>query len=335
MDKIFVVIPVYKVEAYLDRCISSILNQTYSNWEIVLVDDGSPDNCPAICDRYAAEYENITVIHQENGGLSAARNAGIRYVQQFGDPQCSWITFIDSDDFVHPIYLEFLYRAAKETGVDISSCIYRRTSASDIVPLEERTFTYQRLTPEEFWYKDRTYATIAVCKLFKASCFEDVLFTVGKLHEDEFTTYKILFKSNAIAVSDAALYHYYFNSTSITHVEWTPRRLEALEALNEQIIFFEENDYRIAYTRSLRDLLQHSIKHLMYIRHRSPVYDGYIKEVKNQCNRAFRLYAKEVGFGKALKYWYEVRIQSPTKRVLGQESFFSFLKRRIKKKLRL
>lgn len=333
-DKIYVIVPVYRVEAYLDRCITSILNQTYTNWELVLVDDGSPDNCPAICDRYAAEYDNITVIHQENGGLSAARNTGIDYAQRTSDPAKNWITFIDSDDFVHPKYLEYLYRAAAEIGADIASCAYVKTDSSNIPTLAEID-ARQCVTPEEFWRMDRTNALIACAKLYRLSRLTGIQFPVGKLHEDEFTTYRILFRCGSVAILRAPLYCYYFNSASITHAEWTPRRLDGLEALEAQVDFFRENGYRVACTVSAQHLLQHSIKHVMYIRHLSPKYDQLIQEVAARRNRAFRLYAKEVGLKKAFDYWYQVRIKTPMKRVLGNESVFSFLKRRIKKKLHL
>ena len=333
-EKIFVLVPVYKVEPYLERCIDSILNQTLTNWELVLVDDGSPDNCPAICDRYAAEHENITVIHQENGGLSAARNAGINHAMANGNPETDWINFIDSDDFVHPKYLEYLYRAAKEAGTNISCCAYRKTSSSEI-PGGDISFEYTALSPEEFWCKDRTNALIAPAKLFRLSCLGDVCFPVGKLHEDEFTTYRILFQCNSVAIVNRPMYNYFFNAASITHAEWSPKRLDGLDALEAQAAYFREHNYALAFRRSVRDLLQHSIKHIMHIRHLSPKYDQLLKDVRCRCRRAFRLYAQEVGLKKAAAYWYEVRIKTPAKRVLDKESIFSFLKRRIKKKLRL
>ncbi len=333
-ERIFVLVPVYKVEAYLERCIDSILNQTYSNWELVLVDDGSPDNCPAICDRYAAEHENITVIHQENGGLSAARNVGIEYALQKGAPKQDWITFIDSDDFVNPRYLEYLHRAAKETGAEVSSCAYVRTNSSEI-PSEEIPFSYKAVPPEEFWHRNRTNALIAPAKLYRLSCLSDVRFPLGKLHEDEFTTYKILFQCSAMAILTAPLYHYFFNSSSITHSEWTPRRLDGLEALEAQVEYFEQHGYPAAHRISAAHLLQHSIKHVMYMKHLSPKYDHLIKGVKARQRRAFRLYAQDVGLKRAIEYWYSVRVKAPLERVLGKESLFRFLKRKIQKKLGL
>ena len=120
--KISVVVPIYKVEKYLRECVDTITGQTYSNLEIILVDDGSPDNCPAICDEYAKNDGRIRVIHQKNGGLSAARNTGIDWV--FKNSDSMWFSFIDSDDWVHPQYLELLLEANNKysTKIYIPGC---------------------------------------------------------------------------------------------------------------------------------------------------------------------------------------------------------------------
>ena len=333
-EKIFVVVPVYNVEPYLERCVDSILNQTYDNFELVLVDDGSPDNCPAICDRYAAEYENITVIHQENGGLSAARNTGIDYAFKNGNSEQDWISFIDSDDFVHPKYMEYLYRAAKEAGVEVSSCAYIRTDTSNISD-KDMPFAYTAFSPEEFWHKDRTNATIAWGKLYRLNNFLKKRYPVGKIHEDEFTTYRIIFTQAKIAFIPLRLYNYYSNTIGITQSQWSPKRLQQLDALEAQVNYFRDKNFHIACTESIAHLLQHGIKHVMYIKHLSPKYNHLLKDVKARRNRAFWLYVKEVGFRKAVSYWYEVRIKTPLKRVLGKESVLSFLKRKIKKKLHM
>lgn len=122
MAKISIIVPVYKVENYIRRCVDSILAQTFTDFELILVDDGSPDNCGKICEEYAKKDERIVVIHKENGGLSDARNAGIDWSLKTSNSR--WITFIDSDDWIHPNYLEFLYRAAKNTNCKISICGY-------------------------------------------------------------------------------------------------------------------------------------------------------------------------------------------------------------------
>ena len=119
-DLISVIIPIYRVELYLKECIDSVLNQTYKNMEIILVDDGSDDNCPNICDAYKKKDSRIQVIHKKNGGLSDARNAGIEIAKG------EYICFIDSDDVIHPSFLQILYEDLIETGSDMSICHYEK-----------------------------------------------------------------------------------------------------------------------------------------------------------------------------------------------------------------
>ena len=324
------VVPVYNVEPYLRRCIDSILNQTLADFRLILVDDGSPDNCGAICDEYAGKDSRIHVIHQKNAGLSAARNTGIDYAIKNGNPEKDWISFIDSDDFIHPMYLEYLYQAAKEANVSVSCCAYVRTQES-IISEKQLSFEYSITTPEQFWIQNRTNASISPTKLIRLSCFTDIRFPLNKLHEDEFTTYKVLFPNKQIAVMPVRMYYYYFNPNSITQ-QWNPRRLDALDALDEQIAFFTDRGFADARRHSTQHLLQHCIKHVMFMNNLSPEYDSMIPAVRERRHRAFRLYAKEVGWKKAFDYWYYIRIEKPTKRVLDKESAFSFLIRRIKKK---
>ena len=125
MAQISVIVPVYKVEPYLRRCVDSILAQTFTDFELILVDDGSPDNCGAICEEYEKKDSRVHVIHQENEGLSAARNAGIEWV--FANSNSEWLNFVDSDDWVHPQMLERLYHAVLEHNVKVSICGYEET----------------------------------------------------------------------------------------------------------------------------------------------------------------------------------------------------------------
>lgn len=329
-EKIYVVVPVYKVEAYLERCVESILNQTYKNYELILVDDGSPDNCPAICDRYAEQHDHITVIHQENGGLSAARNAGIEYALSKGNGDSEWINFIDSDDFVHPRYLEYLYRAAKETGTDISSCGFVRTEATEIDSSEIGELKYECLTPEEYWCRNFTNATVAWGKLYRMFLFEDMRFPAGKIYEDNFTTYKILFHQSWIAATLPTLYYWYTNISSITRSEWSMKQLDALEAVEGQLCFFKENGYDAAYKASVRELFRHSTKNIISVRGLSPKYDFLAEDLKIKRNSAFKLLVKEIGLCHAIAYWFEIRIIKAMKRVLKTESVWLFLRRRLR-----
>lgn len=248
--KITIIVPIYKVENYIHRCIDSILSQTFTDFELILVDDGSPDRCPQICDRYAEQDQRIHVIHQKNGGLSAARNAGIDWAFVNSDSQ--WITFVDSDDWVHPELLERLYNAAIEKHVNISVCKYERTSGNDpqveIAPV-------QLWTPEDFYVQYNVNASVAWGKLYKKECFSKLRYPIGKIHEDEFITYQILFSNRSMAFVDAPLYAYFRNPDGIMVSRWNPKRLDGLQAKREQIAFFRKNNYKKAEIRAVKALL--------------------------------------------------------------------------------
>ncbi len=237
MSKISVVVPVYKVEAYLHRCVDSILSQTHRDFELILVDDGSPDRCGEICEEFAKQDRRIHVIHQENGGLSAARNAGIDRVFSGSDSQ--WITFIDSDDWVHPQMLERLLEAAVTHQTKISICGYGETSGAgpDIIPADLVSTSW---TPKDFYMARFINATVAWGKLYHRSCLENKRYPVGKIHEDEFLTYRLLFACEKVAVIPAPLYAYFVNPTGIIRSAWSPKRLHAWEAYEQQLAFFRE-----------------------------------------------------------------------------------------------
>ena len=140
MSEISVIVPVYKVEPYLRRCVDSILAQTFPDIEVILVDDGSPDGCPAICDEYAQLDKRVKVIHQKNQGVSAARNAGLDWV--FANSDSQWISFVDSDDWVHPRFLAYLYQAAVEYNVKISVCSAEKADKYT-APSRDATYSFE------------------------------------------------------------------------------------------------------------------------------------------------------------------------------------------------
>lgn len=262
MTTISVIVPVYKVELYLHRCVDSILGQTFTDFELILVDDGSPDNCPDICDEYAAKDSRVHVIHQENGGLSAARNAGIDWT--FANSDSQWLSFVDSDDWVHVEYLERLMNAAIEHNVSVSVCGLERTSG-DFPIINEDDCVSRLWDVETFYVKKTVNAIVAWGKLYRKECFTQIRYPVEKLHEDEFTTYQILFKQKQVAVIDAPLYSYFENSTGITRSRWNPRRLVSIEAKHQQINFFKQHDYQNAYERASFSLLWNIASHIKTI----------------------------------------------------------------------
>lgn len=244
MSLISVIVPVYKVEPYIHRCVNSILNQTFRDFELILVDDGSPDNCGAICEEYAKADERVHVIHQENGGLSAARNTGIDWA--FANSSSQWLTFVDSDDWLHLQMLEWLLKAAEMCKSNIAVCGYAETPGAP-VSIAENQWQVEMWAPEAFYTERNTNAVVAWGKLYRKESFRDIRYPVGKIHEDEFTTYKLLFAESVVGYVPAPLYCYFQNQTGITRSAWSPKRLVALDALKEQVCFFKEKGYAAAY----------------------------------------------------------------------------------------
>ena len=211
--RISVIVPVYKVEPYLRKCIDSVLAQTFEDFELILIDDGSPDNCGKICDEYAAADCRVKVIHQANGGLSAARNTGIDYAMEHSDSE--YITFIDSDDWVANTYLERLYEGVKR-GAEISVVgIARAFDENTIVRLRPER-KWRILSVENYWLVPDDNKESAWAKLYKKNLFCDVRFPVGRVSEEVFTTHKLVFAAKNVAVRGGAYYMYLSRSGSIT-----------------------------------------------------------------------------------------------------------------------
>ncbi len=248
MSKISVIVPIYKVEKFLNRCIDSILAQTFKNFDLILVDDGSSDNCPKICDDYAKKDKRVKVIHKKNGGLSEARNFGIDYALE---TDSEYITFIDSDDWVDANYLRFLYDSVNDNCF-ISVCDFHKTSDFNIDTNDVNVFNL--INPEDFWVQNQINATVAWGKLYKKSLFNDVRFPVGKLHEDEFTTYKLLFSCKKIAYVSNKLYYYFLREESIM-AKWSVKRLDLIDARYNQLLFFKKYRYKKAYNWAVSDYM--------------------------------------------------------------------------------
>ncbi|MGN0335851.1 MAG: glycosyltransferase family 2 protein [Lachnospiraceae bacterium] len=241
---ISVIIPVYKVENYLERCVQSVLAQTYENTEILLIDDGSPDRCPKMCDDYAGRYEKIRVFHQENRGLSGARNTGIRHAKG------EYLAFVDSDDLLSPYYLESLYHALISTCSDLSQCRWEYVHGNEILESynaqAEITCYSGREMLSRLYIQTGAYYVVAWNKLYKKELFEEIRYPEGKIHEDEATTYRIFDKVRRAAVVDNALYGYFvgMNSTSITRNSFSKKKLDWCEANEQRVNYFIKKDYR-------------------------------------------------------------------------------------------
>ena len=283
---ISVIVPVYRVEKYLERCVKSILFQTYKNLEVILVDDGSPDQCPAICDACAEKDARVKVIHQENKGLSGARNAGIDAA--FGE----YLAFVDSDDYVSPHFIEELYQLLQDTGCAIGQCRFSYVKGDGLVEEGDSAFCiYRGESLMEQLYGPEEKATcfvVAWNKLYRAELFKEtgIRYPEGRIHEDEATTYRLFHEAKKLAFLDRALYGYYTeNGGSITSV-FSAKRLQWLTAHEERIAFFKKNGYEKLLPAAYRKLCDACIT--FYFRCTEQVKDA--EELKKELRKRLETY---------------------------------------------
>lgn len=249
---ISVVVPVYQVEAYLSRCVESLRAQTYEHLEIILVDDGSPDACPGICDAYAGKDPRIRVIHQENAGLSGARNAGI------GAARGEYLAFVDSDDYVSADFIRVLYELIRKTGCAVSQCRFAYVRGE--APGAEEDEAYQIYRGEQLMEQlygpeeEATNFVVAWNKLYRRDLFDRIRYPKGRIHEDEATTYRLFHEGGNLVYTRRELYGYFTeNSGSITS-SFSRKRLQWLTAHEERIRFFEEHGYERLLPAAYRKL---------------------------------------------------------------------------------
>ena len=207
---ISIIVPVYKTEQYLPECIESILSQTYRDLDIILIDDGSPDNSGKICDEYADKDGRVRVFHKENQGLSSVRNFGLEKARE---KNSEYIGFIDSDDWIEPEMYESLLNALTGSGADIAVCRYfgQKTMGTGQQILSKNEAIIANI-------EGRINNTVSN-KLYKTKVFENIEFPVGKNYEDLATFYRILFNAEKITVLQDEFYHWCMNPNSITHTQ--------------------------------------------------------------------------------------------------------------------
>ena len=226
MDLISVIVPVYKVENYLDRCIESIVNQTYRNLEIILVDDGSPDGCPAMCDKWAKKDKRIKVIHSQNGGSARARNLALEVANG------EYIAFCDSDDVMHPEMLEILHKVSIEKQVDVVECAYSDLFGDVFTDFKEelKTEIYDSQSALDGNIRDACFGQVIWNKIYKSASVGKVRFIEKKMIDDEFWTYRVIGNANKLARINRKLYFYRQQDQSIMHRPYSEERLAAVEA---------------------------------------------------------------------------------------------------------
>lgn len=276
---ISVIVPVYNIKAHVENCIQSILKQTYHDFELFLIDDGSTDGSGDICDRYAGLDGRIKVIHKENGGLSDARNTGTRLAAG------EWISYIDGDDYIEREYLEELHRVACENEAQISviqPCIRRgrhaekEKSRGPLLNQDVKNIS-GREAVEEIVHRNNMNMICAWGKLYHRELFPVLAYPYGRVHEDEFITYRAFYEAKKVAVSPKKYYNYVIREDSITRRDYYEKRLDKLEALKEAIGFFEEKqEEQLADYAKLRYFLNlqiawYRVKKSSVIKEKQPV----------------------------------------------------------------
>ena len=249
---ISIIIPVYKVEKYLEKCIKSVLDQTYKNIQIILVDDGSPDNCGNICDNYAKIDNRIEVIHKANGGLSEARNVGLKVARG------EYIGFVDSDDYVSNEMFENLYNTLISNDVDVSICnFYTVINNKNIIKnADNGVEIYNKLEILKEILLDKKIQSYAWNKLYKRELFKDIEYPVGKKYEDIGTTFYILEKCNKIAVSGSPEYYYITRGYSIVNNNTEGTVIDYISLISDRYDYIDKkykelkkyNDYYLTKT---------------------------------------------------------------------------------------
>lgn len=257
MAQISIVVPIFNVERYLGSCIDSILRQSFTDFELILVNDGSTDGCGEICDQYAKQDDRIKVIHKINGGLADARNSGIKVAR------AKWIAFIDSDDVINQFMLEIMINAGKKFNTPIVCCRFQDFRddcdiSNEMMNCSNDTACNPRVLQgiNMFeWYLQSSDADSACNKIYRRDLFEGISFPVGKINEDSFTTYKLLDKAQQICILQNQFYYYRNRSNSIMRSDFSVKRLDAVEAISELYCFIIQKYPRLKKHASERLIL--------------------------------------------------------------------------------
>ncbi|MCH4021322.1 MAG: glycosyltransferase [Erysipelotrichaceae bacterium] len=301
---ISVIIPVYKVEEYLEDCIRSVIQQTYNNLEIILVDDGSPDRCPQICDSWAKKDSRVSVIHKENGGLSDARNAGLDHCH--GD----YIAFVDSDDWIKPQMFERMLHVIQSEDADICACgIENHYDDGHISSWKIPSLKGNKEKIYENLYHDTKYPVAAWNKLYKRCLWEQTRFPKGKLCEDAFTTYLLIDKAKYIVQIPDDLYCYRIRENSIMTSSFSSKRMDEEEAWRVNYQFMKKN-----YPSVAKVAFDFYLQKVFVLIHTIPfekidIYQNCTEYLLNilERNRSYVLFRSSLPVKFRIKYLHEVQ----------------------------
>lgn len=290
--KVSIIVPVYNVEKYLNKCIDSILSQTFEDYELILVDDGSTDSSSQICDEYSRKDNRITVVHKKNGGSSSARNAGLDIAKG------KYISFIDSDDYIDNRYIEILYRDIFNNKAEISICeniMFKKY----VEKIPESINTNINILSSKnallnLYGKNRMTYVIVWGKMYKKSLFNNIRFPLNKINEDSFIIYKLYLKSEKIIYNSSKLYFYRQTENSIMNKKFTKKNFDDLEAFEEQINFYKINEYRELEKKSICRYCYHLKE--FYIRYKNDANDKEGLNIIRKKHKMIKNYVKDKNY---------------------------------------
>ena len=317
MPEISIIVPVYRTEKYLNACVDSILSQTFSDFELVLIEDGSPDQSGAICDEYAQRDDRVRVIHQRNQGQAAARNHALPMTQG------KWLCYVDSDDTIHPQMLEYLYRAAVESGAGISMCQFLEALEKPENYDQPMAFSYELLTMDEktlteLHDREQYPGWVACAKLIRRECVEGYPFHVGRVYEDNEAVTRWLLPARTLAMLPEQLYFYRTNPESTTKSQFSLKNLDYLWALESMIRYFQSVGFHTLAQRFLERYLEAACSACHGVRYeleRPELVNGILADVQRfmsrqnlKLTRRERLCLLEAAHPRAMdRFWSVVR----------------------------
>ena len=253
MPALSIIVPVYKVEPYLRKCLESILAQTFTDFELIIINDDSPDTCPRICEEYKRKDNRIIVLHQKNGGLAAARNAGLNIAKG------KYLGFVDSDDYIAPEMYQTLISEMERTGSDLVICDNYRVSADSVVIQswlpESRTFNRQEAM---FYFLTDKIGSQAWNKLYKRELFDDIRFPVGRFYEDIATTFLYVHRCGNVVYTKVPLYCYTIRPESISY-QFNPDRMHHIFMGFKERFQFAQAEYSPYADHSLKLMVEHGL----------------------------------------------------------------------------
>ena len=289
MPRLSIIVPIYNVEKYLSRCIESILNQTFKDFELILVNDGSTDNCKEICEKYKRMDSRIIVANKKNGGLSSARNLGIDISK--GD----YIGFVDSDDFIDVHMYEILLNTINSYDSDIVICDYYKVNEYDIKKYEKMKSNNKDIKIENINNIDAIERIItrdikivvAWNKIYKRSLFDNLRYKEGVICEDEFLAHRIFYKCNKVSIINQKLYYYIQRKGSIINSPFSPKDFDKIYAIKDRVDFLNEKKITNLIDKAEKSFMDYFVWNYFTGYQRLENIEYELKRLKKEFNSVF------------------------------------------------